>query len=256
MTESLWGVWCVWLRYFAVFRKSFPYYLTTSFLEPVLYLISFGFGLGTLVSDFQVDGETMSYQSFVFSGIIAQTVLFQGFFEGAYGGFFRLNYQRVFQAISSTPVTLNEVVWAELLWDASKATLAAMMVTAIGVTTGNFIISSLLFMIPVCFVSALLFGALGLCAAAYSTNIDQLSYPQFLFIFPMFLFCGVFYPIDVLPGPLPTLVWILPLTSVTSIMRTITLGLPFQPLAFLIALAWAVAAVVFARRTLVKRLVK
>jgi lipooligosaccharide transport system permease protein len=219
MTESLWSIWCVWLRYLAVFRKNFVYYLTTAFLEPVLYLTSFAFGLGVLVKEVTTNGNALSYQSFVFSGIIAQTVLFQGFFEGAYGGFFRMNYQRIFQAVASTPVTLSEVIWAELLWDASKATMAAFVVTALGVATGNFLPWSLLFMVPISFMSALLFAGLGLCSAAYSTNIDQLSYPQFLFVFPMFLFCGVFYPIDVLPGPLPTIVWILPLTSVISLIR-------------------------------------
>lgn len=256
MTESMWGIWSVWRRYFAVFRKSFLYYLTTAFLEPILYLASFAFGLGTLLTEVKVGNEIMSYQSFVFSGIIAQTVLFQGFFEGAYGGFFRLNYQRIFQAIATTPVTLSEVIWAELLWDASKATLASLLVTAIGIATGNFLLSSIVYIIPVCFLSALLFGALGLCTAGYSTNIDQISYPQFLFIFPMFLFCGVFYPIDVLPQPLPVLVWILPLTSVNSLMRTIAVGSPFEPYALAIVIIWVVVAVILARRVLIAKLVK
>ena len=72
MMESLRGIGCVWLRYMAVFRKSFLYYLTTAFLEPLLYLASFAFGLGQLVSDVQTAGVTLTYQSFVFSGIIAQ----------------------------------------------------------------------------------------------------------------------------------------------------------------------------------------
>jgi len=256
MTESMWGIWSVWRRYFAVFRKSFLYYLTTAFLEPILYLTSFAFGLGNLIGDVKVGNEMMNYQSFVFSGVIAQTVLFQGFFEGAYGGFFRLNYQRIFQAIATTPVTLSEVIWAELLWDASKATLASLLVTAIGIATGNFLWSSIILMIPVCFMSALLFGALGLCTAGYSSNIDQISYPQFLFVFPMFLFCGVFYPIDVLPDPLPTLVWILPLTSVNSLMRTIAVGTPFESYALAIIIAWVVVAIFMARRALMSRLVK
>lgn len=256
MIDSMRGIGCVWLRYMAVFRKSFSYYLTTAFLEPILYLASFAFGLGSMVGDVRTSGVTLTYQSFVFSGIIAQTVLFQGFFEGAYGGFFRMNYQRVFQAIASTPITLSEVVWAELLWDATKATMAAMVVTLIGVINGNFLPTSLLLMIPICFLSALLFAGLGLCAAAYSTNIDHLSYPQFLFIFPMFLFCGVFYPIEVLPYPLPTLVWFLPLTSVNALMRSAALGLPFEPLSLIIALAWVVASVAVAHRALVRRLVK
>lgn len=256
MIASLWGIWSVWLRYFAVFKNGLPYYITTAFLEPVLYLASFAFGVGALVGEVSVGGEVMSYRPFVFSGILAQTLLFQGFFEGAYGGFFRLHYQRIFQAISATPITLSEVIWAELLWCASKATLASLLVTLIGIATGHFLLSCIWLIVPACFLSALLFGALGLCAAGRATLIDHLAYPQFLFVFPMFLFCGVFYPIDLLPQPLPTLVWILPLTSVLSLLRTVTLGQAFEPQALAIAVLWVVVAVFFARRLLISHIVK
>ena len=71
--DSLWGVRCVWLRYFDVFRKSIRYYLVTSFTEPVLYLLSFGLGVGALVGTMNVNGVPVSYRSFVFAGIIGQT---------------------------------------------------------------------------------------------------------------------------------------------------------------------------------------
>ncbi|HQT26081.1 MAG TPA: hypothetical protein PLK99_05705, partial [Burkholderiales bacterium] len=110
MKDSLWGIMQVWLRYFSVFYKGIGYYLVTTFIEPVLYMLAFGYGVGGLIGDLSTGGVHLTYRSFVFSGIIAQTVLFQGFYEGAYGGFIRMYYQKIFHAISVTPITLSEVL--------------------------------------------------------------------------------------------------------------------------------------------------
>jgi len=254
--DSLWGVWCVWRRYYSAFMKSLVYYLLTTFLEPIFYLLSFGIGVGALVGGITTEGVHLTYRSFIFSGIIAQTVLFQGFYEGAFGAFVRMYYQKIFQSIAVTPITLSEVLWGELLWDSTKACVAAEVVALIGVCTGDFHIHCLLTLLPVCFASSLLFSAMGLAAAGFARSIDELSYPQYLLIFPMFLFCGVFYPIESLPHVLQIFAWVFPLTSVNAIMRSLSLDLPLQPQAVPLLLLWLVATVFIARRTMFKRLIK
>lgn len=256
LPESLWGVRCVWLRYFDVFRKSLAYYLVTTFAEPFFYLLAFGFGVGGLIGSLRADGQELSYRSFVFSGILGQTALFQGFYEASYGGFVRMYYQRIFQAMAITPITLSEVLWGELIWDASKATLAVVIIASIGVVTGDFPLRAPLVVAPLAFAAALLFAGLGLAVAARARTIDEISYPQYLLVFPMFLFCGVFFPVERLPPVLQWLAWALPLTSVNSLMRTLTLGLPFQPGALPVLGAWLVLLVAYSRRAMFARLVK
>ena len=256
LPDSLWAVRCVWLRYFDVFRKSLRFYLVTTFTEPILYLLSFGLGVGALVGTVNVHGMEVSYRSFVFAGIIGQTVLFQGFYEASFGAFVRMYYQKIFSAMAVTPITLSEVLWGELLWDATKATVAAEVVTLIGVALNDFRPLALLTVLPVAFLSSLLFAGLGLTVAARAQSIDAISYPQYLIIFPMFLFCGVFYPIESLPAALQWLAWALPLTSVVSLVRTLTLGFPFQPWAAPILAAWLLVLVLFSRRSMFGRLVK
>src|SRR5262249_45225493 len=114
---ALGAIRCVWLRYFDVYRKSLTYGIVTTFVEPLLYLFAFGFGLGSIVRKVSMLGVDLSYRQFIFAGIAAQSLMFQGFFEAAYGSFIRMYYQRIFQAIAVTPVTLSEVLWAEILWD-------------------------------------------------------------------------------------------------------------------------------------------
>jgi lipooligosaccharide transport system permease protein len=251
-----WGVSRVWLRYYDVFTKSVVFYVVTTFVQPVLYLLAFGVGVGALVGVLNAGGTPVSYRAFVFSGVIGQTALFSGFFEGAYGGFVRMYYQRVFQAIAVTPITLSEVLWGELLWDATKAAVAAEGVALIGVATGDFSPWSLLTLLPVLFFSSLLFSGMGLMSAAYARDIDQISYPQYLLVMPMFLFCGVFYPIDSLPQALQAVAWFFPLTAVNSLVRTLTLGLPFEWWSIPIVLAWLTLLVVLSRRAMFRRLVK
>lgn len=256
LPDSVWAIRCVWLRYFDVFRKSIFYYLVTTFSEPVLYLLSFGLGVGSLIGNLQVHGNSVSYRSFIFSGIIGQTLLFQGFFEASYGAFIRMYYQKIFQAMAITPITLSEVLWGELLWDAGKATVAAEVVTIMGVATGDFRPISLIAILPLAFLAALLFSGMGLTVAAYSKTIEQISYPQYLLVFPMFLFCGVFYPIENLPLAAQAVAWIFPLTSVVSLSRTITLGFPFEAQAVPLLLVWVVGLVWVSRSAMVRRLVK
>lgn len=255
-SSFFWGVRCVWLRYFDVFRKSLIYYAITTFLEPILYLLSFGVGVGSLIGELKINDIQVSYRSFIFSGIVGQTVLFQGFFEASYGGFIRMYYQKIFHAMATTPITLSEVLWGELIWDATKAALAAEVVTLIGVISGDFRPIAALTMIPLVFVSSLLFAGLGLAVAAFSKTIEEISYPQYLLVFPMFLFCGVFYPIENLPYSLQILAWFFPLTSIVSLTRTLTLGFPLEVKAIPIVFIWLLGLVWIARRAMTQRLVK
>jgi lipooligosaccharide transport system permease protein len=198
----------------------------------------------------------VTYRQFILSGIVAQTMLFQGFFEAAYGGYIRMYYQKIFHAMATTPVTLSEVLWGELLWDASKAAFSTTVVLAIGVIIGDFAPFGALILWPFCFLFCLTFASLGFWTAALSRTIEQISYPQYLFVFPMFLFCGVFYPLQQLPELVQGFAWVLPLTSVLSLVRTLVLGFPLQPLAIPVTAFWLVLAVFCSRRAMTRRLVK
>jgi lipooligosaccharide transport system permease protein len=251
-----WGIRCVWLRYFDVYRKSLLYSVVTTFVEPLLYLIAFGFGLGGIVKTVEIDHATVSYRQFIFAGIVGQTILFQAFFEAAYGSFIRMYYQRVFQAIATTPITLSEVLWAEVIWDSTKATFASLAVLLIGTALGDFSAAGALMALPLCFGCAFIFAGLGVLVAARSRTIEDISYPQYLLIFPMFLFCGIFFPMENLPRVLQWLAWALPLTSVVSLVRTLTLGFPLQVQAFPILLVWLAVLLPWSRKSMTRRLVK
>lgn len=256
MNDSLWAIRCAWLRYFAVYRKNLRYALTTTFAEPLLYLFSFGFGMGALIKTVSVDSVTVAYRPFVLSGLVGQTVLFQAFFDGAYGGYIRMYYQRIFKAMATTPMTLAEVLWAELLWGATKATLSVSAVLVLGVILGDFATVPALLLVPVCFVSGLLFAGLGLTVAAISDTIESISYPQYLLVFPMFLFCGVYFPVEQLPDLAQWITRCLPLTPLLELVRAILLGFPLPASSIPALLAWTALFVWLAHHKMAARLVK
>lgn len=251
-----WGIRCVWLRYFDVYRKSLFYSVVTTFVEPLLWLVAFGFGLGGVIKTIHIGDATVSYRQFIFAGIVGQTILFQAFFEAAYGSFIRMYYQRVFQAIAITPITLSEVLWAEIIWDSSRATFGSMAVLLIGTAMGDFSVIGALIAIPVCFLSSFIFASLGVFVSARSRTIEDISYPQYLLIFPMFMFCGIFFPLENLPLAFQWIAWALPLTSVVSLIRTLTLGFPLHVQVFPILAAWLAVLVVRSRRAMTMRLIK
>ncbi len=251
----IWAIRVVWLRYFDLFRKNMFYGVLTTFLEPLLFLFSFGFGLGTMVPGIEISGVSLTYRQFVMGGIIGQAILFQSFFEAAYGGFVRMYYQRIFQAIAVTPITLGEVLWGELLWDSTKAFSASSFVLVIGVVIGDFSPSGAAMLLPFIFAGALIFSGAGLLAAAWASSIDAISYPQYLFVFPMFLFCGVFFPLDNFPPFIQTIAWFFPLTPILSIIRGFTLNLAIEWWAFPLLCFWIAVFIPLSRHFMMKRLV-
>ncbi len=256
MELSAIGVYRVWLRYFKVFRKSLIYGVVTTFLEPLLFLFSFGFGLGPIVGNITVSGVSLTYRQFVFSGIVAQTIMFQAFFEAAYGSFIRMYYQKIYQAMAMTPITISEILWGEVLWDTTKATFASFVVLLIGCSIGDFSVTGALICLPFCFLSAMLFASMGILVASISKSIEEISYPQYLLIFPMFLFCGVFFPLEQLPKVVQIIAWLFPLTSMISIIRTLILGLPLAPFAVVAVILWLCVLILVSRKSMTSRLVK
>jgi len=254
--DTAWGVGCVWLRYFDVFRKNILYAMVITFTEPILYLLAFGYGLGAMIGNVTVSGHVVTYRQFIYAGIVAQAVLFQAFFDAAYGSFIRMYYQKIFRAMATTPITLSEVLWGELLWDASKATFSSTVVLLLGTLSGDFSPTGALCCIPLCFLGSVLFAGFGLWTSALAETIDQINYPQYLIIFPMFLFCGVYFPLQQLPKAILVIAWCLPLTSLVSLVRTLTLGFPYEAQTVPILFSWLLLFVFGARRSMIRRLIK
>ncbi len=214
-------VWTVWQRNLDVFMKTWHVNFLPSLIEPILYLLAFGFGLGTFVTDI----EGASYIQWIAPGLVAITVMYGAFFECTYGSFVRMYFQRTFDAIIATPINVEEVIAGELLWGATRATINSAIVLAVVAAFGLISTPWFLAMLPVAFFGGLLFAALGMCFTALAPNIDFFNYPTFLLITPMFLISNTFIPLATFPSQLQTIALAaLPLTHVADLSRLLVVG--------------------------------
>ncbi|HQP91284.1 MAG TPA: ABC transporter permease [Candidatus Omnitrophota bacterium] len=219
-----WRAWRVWQRNFDVYLATWKVNFIPPVLEPLLYLLAFGIGLGNMVTNVSYEGIPISYLSFIAPGLIATAVMNHGFFETTYASFVRMYFQKTFDAILSTPLMLEDVVFGELLWGATKAFLASTIMFIVVWAFGLLKFPEALLILPVSFLAGFSFSALGMCFTAIVKNIEMFNFPVFLFITPMFLFSGVFFPLSTLPDWAQKFAWCLPLTFLVSSTRTLALG--------------------------------
>ncbi len=214
----------MWQRNFDVYKATWKINFIPPLLEPLLYLLAFGVGLGNLVKDITYDGVTVSYLKFIAPGLIATAIMNHGFFETTYASFVRMYFQKTFDAILSTPLMLEDVILGEILWGATKALLAGGIMLAISGAFGLVVFPVSLLILPIAFLLGIAFSSLGMCFTAMVKNIEVFNLPIFLLITPMFLFSGVFFPIESLPIWAQYAAKVMPLTFSVSILRSLSLG--------------------------------
>lgn len=205
----------VWRRNAMVWRKLAIPSMLGNLADPMIYMLGFGYGLGRMLPD--VFGT--SYIAFLAAGMVCSSTMMSASFEAMYSGFSRMHVQRTWDAIMNAPVTLDDVLIGEAVWAASKSLLSAiavlMVATALGLTQSWLALWAL----PVMFLTGLAFGSLGLVMTALSPSYDFFMYYFTLFITPMMLLCGVFFPADQLPQALQHAAVLLPLTHAVALVR-------------------------------------
>ncbi len=225
LLATFWPAYAVWRRHLAVYRQTWLVNCLPPISEPIVYLLAFGLGFTPMVNELLYLGVAIDYPRFLAPGMIAVGLLFQSFFEGAYGSFIRLNYQRTWQAMLTTPLTFRDVFIGDWLWAATRGLIAGLLTAAVTIALGLYSIQGLLVALPMLVVGGLLFAAVGLYTAGLVKTIDQVNVPVFLLIVPMFVLCGTYFPRDNLPQWLKILTDLLPLSTLVDTLRW-PLGLP------------------------------
>lgn len=231
--------WRVWRRNYDVFMKTYRVNFIPPIIEPILYLLALGYGLGFFVRDI----EGIPYAEYIAPALIGITIMTASFFECTYASFVRMYFQRTFDAIISTPLNVDEVIAGEVLWGATRSTISATIMLVVVTAFGLVSYPLALLIIPFSFVGGLLFATLAMCFTAVTPRIDSLNYPTSLFITPMFLVSGTFFPLTLLPlGAQQFAYAAVPLVHVVRISRAITLGTVTPDL--LLSLLWIVVVTV------------
>ncbi|MBE0447877.1 MAG: ABC transporter permease [Actinobacteria bacterium] len=244
----------MWQRNWTIFKKIFWLATAPTFIEPFIYLLSLGIGLGLFVREI----EGLSYIQFLAPGLLASTAMFGSSFETTYDSYVRMRYERTYDAVLATPLSIEDVIGGEILWGTTRGYLNALVFLAVITVFGLVESPAALLLIPLLLIFSLLFAVIGMIFTALVANIALFNYYFTLFITPLFLFSGIFFPVDALPIWAQRLAWFTPLYHVVVVCRGLVLGR--LSLDILISTVWVSAIaltlflvpIVLMRRRLIK----
>ncbi|MGE0174540.1 MAG: ABC transporter permease [Oligoflexales bacterium] len=194
-------------RHWLVYRKDFLANISPTLFDPLMFLLAFGFGLGSHISEV----NNLDYFQYMAPGLALSTALFTAFFEMSYNFYVRYTYEGIYKAILTTPIQPREIIAGEFLWVGTKGALMSFAISivlwAVGAVHGKYIVFIPLLGAIVSFTC----GALGLIANSFIRNINQFQAVYAFFISPLYFFSGAFYPIDNMPDALRVVTYLSPM---------------------------------------------
>jgi lipooligosaccharide transport system permease protein len=198
-----------------VFRRYWKATTFSSIVEPTIYLLAFGFGFGALVT--KVNG--LDYVQYVGTGVVASAALFSSVFPGMFNTFVRREFQRTYDALLATPVDVEELVTAEVLWIACRAGVYCMAPLLVAVIFGLDPGPGTVLVPLIGFVTGFGFCSFGVLISAVAKTIDNFNYVTSAVVTPLFLVAGTFFPIDQLPQGVQVLAQLNPLYHTVQLVR-------------------------------------
>ncbi len=241
-------------RNLLVWRKLAIASVIGNIAEPLITLVAFGYGLGSLLQSIQ----GVPYIEYLASGAICMSVMMAASFEAMYSAYSRMHVQKTWESIMNTPLGLDDIVLGEMLWAATKSMISGIAILAVLFVLGIGLHPTILLVPPLLFVVGVTFASLALIMNAVARGYDFFTYYFTLLLTPMIFVSGIYYPTTQLPEWLQVLAGYLPLSAAVHLVRPLILGhLPDAPLTQIAILLVYCAigyylATVFTRRRLLK----
>ena len=219
-----WRFWPVFLRNLLVWRKLAVPSLVGNIAEPLIWLVAFGYGMGALVGQVTLTGAdgvpmVVPYLLFLASGSICMSAMNAATFEALYSAFSRMHVQKTWDGIMNAPVTLDDVLLAEMLWAGFKALFTTTAILGVMLALGISHSPKLLVAWPVLLLVGITFSCMALIFNALPKGYDFFTYYFTLFLTPMMFLSGVFFPREQLPEAVQWLSNALPLTHAIALVR-------------------------------------
>ncbi len=217
------GHWRVVERNFLVYRHGWKVFLT-GMLEPILYLLSIGIGVGGLVGDFTLaDGSAVSYVEFVAPAMLAASAMNGALFDSTYNIFFRMKYAKLYDAMLATPLRPLDVARGEITWALLRGACYSVVFILVMVSLGLVHSWWMVLALPATLLIGFGFAGAGMALTTWMRSWQDFEYVS-LAIVPMFLFSATFYPVSTYPDVVETVVRWTPLYQGVVLCRSLALG--------------------------------
>lgn len=213
----------VWERAFITYRHTWLT-IVSGFAEPLLYLLSFGSGVGVLVGSVHgPNGHSLTYGQFIAPALLASSAMNGAVFDSTMNVFFKLKFQKLYDVMLATSLGPLDVAVGEIGWALLRGGLYSVGFMAVMALMGLFVSPWALLMLPTALLIAFGFAALGMALTTFMRGIPDLDLVN-LAVLPMFLFSGTFFSIDQYPAALRWFVELMPLTHGVAMMRSLSVG--------------------------------
>ncbi|HRC40146.1 ABC transporter permease [Nostocoides sp.] len=255
------GIWLYVETWLLASRTWVVSLLIVAVLEPIVYLLALGWGLGSLV-DRQVGvADGVPYLVFVGPALIVATGVMAAHQESTYPVMAGFKWRRLFLAAQATPLMPRQIALGHLASVMcrylAQATLFWLVLLAFGATRSAW--SWLV--VPITGLTAWAFGA---CVTAYAAGLEDEGYEfallQRFVVMPMFLFAGTFFPLSELPAYLHWVGWISPIWHGTELARVASYGAPMTGAALAlhlsVLLGYAAVGTIVTTRRFTRRLTR
>jgi lipooligosaccharide transport system permease protein len=187
----------------------------SSVVQPTIYLLAFGLGIGALVSKV----NHVDYVEYVGTGVVATAVLFSSAFPGMFNTFVRWKFQRTYDAMLAAPVDVEELITAEVLWISLRAGVYGIAPILVAIPFGLRPAWGMLLIPAIGCLTGFGFAAFGVAIAAVAQTIDNFNYVTSAVLTPLFLVAGTFFPVSSLPPGVRTVAQFNPLFHCVQLVR-------------------------------------
>jgi lipooligosaccharide transport system permease protein len=203
-----------------MYRRSLTPVLS-SVVEPTMYLLAIGVGVGRLVGS--VPGVHVRYAVFVAPAILATTAMNSALNQTSFGVFSRIKTERTYDAIVPTPVSVADIALGEVATAVLGGLLSSLGFVVVMAVLGLVVSPGIVFAFPAALLVGYAFGAAGLAVTTYLRDFSDFQLIQ-LVMLPMFLFATTFYPLSTYPSAVRPLIEVLPLYQSIELVREPALG--------------------------------
>jgi lipooligosaccharide transport system permease protein len=212
--------WPVVQRNLLVWRKLAVPSVLGNIAEPLITLVAFGYGLGSMIG--RIDG--LPYVTYLASGSIAVSCTLAATFEALYSAFSRMHVQKTWESIMNAPIALDDIVFAEMLWAALKSMFSVAAIMAVIYALDISRAPTMVLALPLLGIVGVTFASIALVFNALAKGYDFFTYYFTLVLTPMTFLSGVYFPVTQMPGWLQSIAQVLPLTAAVELVRPLVIG--------------------------------
>ena len=212
-------------RSLVALKSSNWFPVVSGFLEPLLYLFSFGYGVGTLIGDIQVsNGQVVSYAMFIAPGLLATSAMNGAIYDSTWNVYVKLHEGKIYHGMLATSLGPLDVALGEILTALLRGFAYAVGFMAVATPMGLIPSWWGVLAIPAAVLIAFGFASIGMAITSYFKSYQQMGLIN-ISLLPIFLFSGSFYPLSVFPDWAQIVIKTLPLWHAIEMIRNLTLGI-------------------------------